>query len=67
MADIIKLDYYRQSNQGNGALSVVRKYFDRMPECADNLHRGDHFLAWLWVQGFMVGPTLVSKEPIKSV
>lgn len=51
-----RLEHYRPSNPGNGALPVTRKYFDLMPALPDSLHRGDQFLAWLWIQGFKVVP-----------
>lgn len=45
---------------GNGALEVVRDYFDRVQparcEGIDELPAADNFLAWLWEQGFMVIP-----------
>lgn len=61
MGSVIKLDHYREPNLGNGAVPVVREYFDKrpgMPPLPENakLNRGDHFLAWLWVQGFKVVP-----------
>ena len=51
---LVHLDHYRPGNPGNGALPVVREYFDRMPTLPPDLHRGDQFLAWLWIRGLKV-------------
>lgn len=58
----IRLDHYRPNNPGNGALPIVREYFDRMPRLPKGLHRGDQFLAWLWTKGFMVAPLTKQNE-----
>jgi hypothetical protein len=55
-------------NTGNGALELVRDYFDRVhparghgaTDCGEmtdgtgHLPAGDHFLAWMWERGFKV-------------
>lgn len=51
---------------GNGALEAMRRYFVPigphlsmvlMPDKADDLPRADHFLLWLWNEGFKIVPT----------
>lgn len=56
-------------NAGNGALEVVRDYLERVHPARtmaklfvddfnglDALPDADHFLAWMWEQGFKVVP-----------
>jgi len=62
MGEVIKLpERYR----GNGALEVMRKYFRPIGPSASSLvllpergylPRADHFLCWLWAEGFKVVP-----------
>jgi hypothetical protein len=72
LADILFLDARRPSPPaGNGALQLVRQYFTTInparghgkTDCGEmldgsgSLPDGDHFLAWLAAEGFMVVPT----------
>lgn len=45
-----------QSKEGNGALDVVRAFFDRGERPNAGLNEGDHFLACMWAAGFKVVP-----------
>jgi hypothetical protein len=61
-------------NPGNGALDAVRDYLERVNparvmarsilekdesfEGLDSLPDADHFLAWMWDQGFKVVPVV---------
>lgn len=71
-AHIIQFPMPEPPNGGNGALDVVRDYLGRVNparvmarsvlgrgdvfEGLDALPDGDHFLAWMWEQGFKVVP-----------
>lgn len=68
-AEIVDLSARRLPPSGNGALEVVRDYLTRVHpartmarlfvesfEELDVLPDADHFLAWLWEQGFKIEP-----------
>lgn len=60
MADIITLPVVRVERQeGNGALETVRRYFEHYSSntpVVDDILPADHFLMWLWAEGFKVVP-----------
>lgn len=46
-------------NPGNGALEKMREYFGaehNWPDHIPAMTEADYFLAWLWLEGFMVCP-----------
>lgn len=65
MADIIQIEHYRPRNPGNGALPIVRQYFDclPLPQLNTQLPAGDRFLTWLWDNGFVVTPLEQRQKP----
>jgi hypothetical protein len=56
VADVIQLADYR--DPGNGARGAVERYFADFPNAArvSAVLRADHFLFWLWSEGFQVVP-----------
>lgn len=68
-ATLIQFPTQEPANEGNGALEIVRYFFDNVyPACimsrlhstaeqnAAALHDGDHFLAFMGAAGFKVVP-----------
>lgn len=69
-AEIIVLPViYKEHDTGNGAREVVRTYLERVHsarvmarvhadpiDITEALTDHDHFLAWLWQEGFMIVP-----------
>jgi hypothetical protein len=68
-AIILQFPEQESINEGNGALEVVADYLERVHparvmaraimdefETGDALPNPDHFLMWLWDQGFKVVP-----------
>jgi hypothetical protein len=69
VAHILQFPIKEPPHGGNGALDIVRDYLERVHaarvmarailedlEGLDALPDGDHFLAWLWEQGFKIVP-----------
>lgn len=49
----------RLTNPGNGALEVLKRYFGEehnWPDHIPAMTEADYFLAWLWMEGFLVCP-----------
>lgn len=68
-AILIQFPPLEPPSEGNGALEIVRDFFDNVyPACvmsrlrstpeqnAEAMHDGDHFLACMWVSGFKLVP-----------
>jgi hypothetical protein len=69
VAHIIQFPALEPPNEGNGALEIVRYFFDNVyPACvmwrlhstaqqnAEAMHDGDHFLAYMGAAGFKIVP-----------
>lgn len=72
VAHVIQFPVKEPPDEGNGALDVVRDYLGRVYparvmarlvlgrgsvfEGLDALPDGDHFVAWMWEQGFKIVP-----------
>lgn len=72
VAHVIQFPTKEPPSNGSGALDVVRDYLDRVNparvmarsvlgrgdvfEGLDALPDGDHFVAWMWEQGFKIVP-----------
>ena len=55
--NIIQLSEHRQPpHPGNGALDAVNRYLKAFPDLVahTDLDDGEHFLAWLWQEGFKI-------------
>lgn len=76
-AVLIQFPTQELPNPGNGAVEIVRDFFDNVyPACitsrlhstaeqnAAAMHDGDHFLAYMWAAGFKLIPLEASDDDL---